>query len=303
MDLMIRRQLLYNRKKKPRLLKLTRRDKRILETIHAFDGMMSLKQIDRLFFSGNGGTWPRERMRLLIDHGYLNTPEAAHIHRVPMGETIYYLNIRGAEMVAGLNGDLAGDFSWRKNPRWSLITHDLAVNDFRIDVMFAAQASPALTLHRWVPESEFWTEPDRIEYKTASGKSRKRIIRPDGFFTIRRALPDQPSLIEELPFLLEIDMGTEDNPRFVREKVRPGVAYLKSRAYQERFGVDYGRWLVVTTSEIRLANMKAQTERAGGSSLFYFTNFYLISLETVLSQPIWQLAGNDKSIGVVSKSL
>ena len=126
---------LYSRKKKPRSIRVTKRDKRILETIHAFDGMMSLKQIDRLFFSGRGGTWPRERLRALIDHGYLNIPDESNLHRVPMGETIYYLDNRGAELVAGLNGELAKDFNWRRKPRWSLIAHDLAVNDFRIDAI------------------------------------------------------------------------------------------------------------------------------------------------------------------------
>ena len=281
-----------SRKTEMQSIRLTNRDKRILETIHAFDGMMSLKQIDRLFFSGQGGTWPRERMRSLIKHGYINTPEEADIHRVPVGETIYYLDVKGAELVAGLNGKLAKDFNWRRKPRWSLIAHDLAVNDFRIAVMFAAHASRSLTLHRWVPESEFWSYPDTVEYKTANGKSKKRKVIPDGFFTVRQPHVSQPGVKEELAFLLEIDMGTEDNPRFAREKVRPGVAYLKSEDYPARFGVDYGRWLVVTTSQTRLNNMKAQTEGAGGDGVFYFTTFDEVSSGTALKQRIWHLAGD-----------
>jgi hypothetical protein len=280
-------------------IRLTNRDKRILETIHAFDGMMSLKQIDRLFFSGQGGTWPRERMRSLIKHGYINTPEVADIHRVPVGATLYYLDVKGAELVAGLNGELAKDFNWRRKPRWSLIAHDLAVNDFRIDVMLAAHKSRSLTLHRWVPESEFWSFPDTVEYKTANGKSKKRKVIPDGFFTVRQPHVSQPGMMEELAFLLEIDMGTEDNPRFAREKVRPGVAYLKSEDYQARFGVNYGRWLVVTTGKTRLANMKDQTEHSGGSQLFHFTTMTHVSPETVLTRPIWHVAGSDETNSVV----
>jgi len=277
-------------------IRLTNRDKRILETIHAFDGMMSLKQIDRLFFSGRGGTWPRERMRDLLNHGYVNMPDEANVHRVPMGETIYYLDNKGAELVAGLNGESAKDFNWRRKPRWSLIAHDLAVNDFRIDVMLAAHKSRSLTLHRWVPESEFWSFPETVEYKTAHSKSKKRKVIPDGFFTVRQPHVSQPRMMEELAFLLEIEMGTEDNPRFAREKVRPGVAYQKSQAYQERFGVDYGRWLVVTTSEQRLNNMKTQTERAGGSGQFFITTFERSSVEAVLPKPIWLLAGTNQAV-------
>jgi len=44
-------------------------------------------------------------------------------------------------------------------------------------------------------------------------------------------------------YLLEIDRSTEDNQRFLREKILPGLAYLKSEAYAERFGHRSGRWL------------------------------------------------------------
>ena len=120
------------------------------------------------------------------------------------------------------------------------------------------------------------------------------ILFPFAVFFVLRMM-----VMEELAFLLEIDMGTEDNRRFAREKVRPGVAYLKSEDYRARFGVDYGRWLVVTTSQTRLDNMKNQTNHVGGSGLFYFTTFDKVSLETVLIRPIWQLAGSDEVRSII----
>ena len=95
------RHRLYKSQTDPRPVRLTPRDRRILGTIHAFDGLISLKQIDRLFFSGTGGTWPRERLRALFDNGYLNMPDRDNVHRVPLGETIYFLGKKGAAMVAG----------------------------------------------------------------------------------------------------------------------------------------------------------------------------------------------------------
>ena len=287
------------RREEPAPLRLTSRDRRILETIHAFDGLISLEQIDRLFFSGRGGTWPRERMRQLFDHGYVNMPDEANAHRVPLGETIYFLDKPGAALVAGLRGEDIVHFSWRDEPRWSMIAHDLAVNDFRIDVMEAADLSPTITLHRWIPESVFWSDPDRIKYETRTGARRTRQMRPDGYFTLRRPAPGHPGQVEEMAFLLEIDMGTEDNPRFAREKVRPGVAYIGSQLYEERFGVNYGRCLVVTTGARRLKNMKAQTERAGGAGLFYFTTFDDVASHTVLTAPIWHLAGREEPVSIL----
>ncbi len=89
-------------------------------------------------------------------------------------------------------------------------------------------------------------------------------------------------------YLLEIDRSTEDNPRFYREKILPGLAYLKSKAYEERFGHRSGRWLVVTTGERRLANMLRQAQHAQTNGLFYFTTFDKINPDTVLQSPIWQ---------------
>jgi hypothetical protein len=166
----------------------------------------------------------------------------------------------------------------------------------------AAELSPTLTLHRWIPEGDFWVSPDTVTYQESGGTTRSRRVQPDGFFTIRRPAPRHPGKVEEFAFLLEIDRSTEDNPRFAREKVRPGVAYLRSQAYQKRFGVRYGRWLVVTTGERRLANMKTQTEREGGNSLFYFTTFEQVAPAAVLTEPIWQLAGAEGNCSIIPEA-
>lgn len=288
------------RPENPTPIRLTERDQRILETIHAFDGMMSLTQIDRLFFSGKGRSQPRDRMRLLFYHGYVNMPGDGEIHQVPLGETIYWLDEKGAAVVAGLYGETLEEFKWRDKPRWSLISHDLEVNNFRIAVLGACTASSSLSLHRWIPEGEFWAYPDTVSYRTGQGTYKERGIRPDGFFTIRRPAPGRSDKLEEFAFLLEIDMATEDNPRFGREKVLPGIAYLKSKAYQERFGVRWGRWLVVTTGERRMQNMRSQTERLGGKNLFYFTTFDQVRPETVLTEPIWLLPDDDYPCSIIS---
>lgn len=88
-----------------------------------------------------------------------------------------------------------------------------------------------------------------------------RYIRPDGLFV----LSTSDHLIR---YLLEIDRSTEDNPRFLREKILPGLAYVKSQAYTDRFGHRSGRWLVVTTGERHLANMLSQAERGNAKGNF-----------------------------------
>ncbi|MCL4266680.1 MAG: replication-relaxation family protein [Anaerolineae bacterium] len=280
------RRVPYERAKQPPPMRLTERDYRILETIYAFDGVLSLKQIDQLFFSGQNRSQPRARMRLLFDNGYVNAPSKTTIHRVPQGESIYWLGRKGAEVVAGLQGESLRRFPWRRQPRYALLNHDLAINDVRLTMMQACQQDPTLSLSRWIPESELFAYPDTVAVPQPKGKPQQRQVRPDGFFAIQRQGDAHP-----FAYLLEMDMATKDNPRFIREKVEPGKVYLKSDTFHRRFGLRYGRYLVVTTGKRRLANMKAEAERAGGSGLFYFTTYQAITPTTVLHQPIWHLAG------------
>jgi hypothetical protein len=285
----------YSRPKDPQPVRLTRRDEEILKMIHAFDGLLSLRQIDQLFFAGEGRTQPRARMRSLFHNGYVNMPDVnQHRRYVPLGETCYFLDHKGAEIVAALFGEELARFRWRNTPRWSLIAHDLKVNDFRLNVMQACTLAVGMHLYEWIPEGDFLVEPERVTFQTSDGYTRTRQFRPDGFFRVRRPSLRHPGKLEDFAFLLEVDMGTEDNPRFVREKVRPGVSYLKSEAYHARFGVRYGRWLVVVEGgDIRLKNLKEHTERAGGSGFFYFTTFDKVGPSSVLTEPIWFLAGED----------
>jgi hypothetical protein len=279
----------YQRSATPRPIRITARDKRILETIYAFDGLLSLRQIDRLFFSGRGRSQPRARMRSLFDAGYVQMPGSESIHQVPQGETIYWLDRQGAALVAGLQGQSLSRFKWRKSPRYSLIEHDLRVNDFRITIQEACQQQADIALTIWTPESEFAARPDRVTFETGTGKMRSRRVQPDGYFVIERRT--QITGNKPFAFLLEIDMANEDNPRFAREKVRPGIAYLKSDQYARRFGMKHGRYLVVTTGRRRMLNMKAQAERHGGKGLFYFAVFDDLSPRSIVTEDVWLLAG------------
>jgi len=266
-------------------MKLTERDSRMLEAVHAFDGVLGDYQIRRLFFTGERQA--RLRLSLLFQHGYLAKPSRAQRAGLPC--MVYWMARRGAAHVAGLHGQTLREFAYRRAPRWAQIAHDLGVNDFRLDVMEACQADPDITLEQWIPEGEFWAHPDRVEYKLANGQKARRLVRPDGFFVIRKGK-------HHSRLLLEIDCATEDNPRFAREKVRPGVAYLRSEAYKQRFGYQSGRWLVVTTSERRLRNMKRQTEIAVGrdAQVFWFTTADKITPQSVLTAPIWLRGGDDR---------
>jgi hypothetical protein len=168
---------------------------------------------------------------------------------------------------------------WRRNPRWSTLAHDLRINDFRIAVTLAAQVSPHFELVAWISEYEL----------SQQFKKRGRL---DGFFRLRRQSPSQPGRIEELAILPEIDMANHPLNRFVKRKVKPALTFIGSEKYGRAFGVSYGTCFVITTGQRRLENLKAKTEEAGGNGRFYFTTFDEICETTVLTEPIWQMAGS-----------
>jgi len=268
-------------------MRLTERDRRIFEAVHTYDGMLSFPQIRRMFFTGKSQT--EQRLKLLYQHGYLARPNKDQRRRLP--EMIYWLDKKGAEIVASLDGTPLKEFPWRVEPRWFQVEHDLAVNDFRLDLVEACSQDTEINLKTWIPESEFWAYPDKVSY-TFQDKTIKRNMRPDGYFMLTFTK-------NRIRYLLEIDRSTEDNPRFYREKILPGLAYLKSKAYEERFGHRSGRWLVVTTGDRRLKNMLSQAQRANTNGLFYFTSFDKINPNTLLQSPIWQRTDREEPVPLV----
>ncbi|MCB9112226.1 MAG: replication-relaxation family protein [Anaerolineales bacterium] len=277
----------YGRVLNPPAMRLTERDTRILEAIHAYDGVLSFSQIQRLFFTGKSQT--ELRLKLLYQNGYLARPGEDQRRRI--SEMIYWLDKKGAELIASLNGTPLPEFYWRKEPRWFQLDHDLAVTDFRLDLLKACKRDKQIQLENWIPESEFWAYPDKVIYSFQDRKL-TRNIRPDGFFMLNTGE-------HRIRYLLEIDRSTEDNPRFFREKILPGMAYLKSQAYEKRFGHRSGRWLVVTTGERRLANMLSQANHAKVNGLFYFTTFDKITPDSLLHSPIWRRVDRAEPVPLV----
>lgn len=266
----------YTRSPNPPRMQLTDRDREILQAVHAYDGLLSFSQIQQMFFTGKSQA--ELRLRLLYQNGYLNRLDQEQRRRLP--EMVYWLDRKGAELVASMNGSALVDLGWRKEPRWFQVEHDLVVNDFRIKVEQACKASGQVEVLNWVSESEFWAYPDIVTYKIKEREAKRR-IRPDGFFILNTGQ-------HRIRYLLEIDRSTEDNPRFLREKILPGLAYLTSDSYAERFGHRSGRWLVVTTGERRMNNMLFQARRANTKGLFYFTTFDMLDEKGILFSPIWQ---------------
>lgn len=276
---------------------LTTRDKQILEAIHACDGLLADYQIKELFFTG--ARQARDRLMKLFHNGYLARPSKRERASYPC--MFYWLTERGADAVAGLQGVSLSELVWVAEPRWSKIEHDLLVNDFRLILRNACLKNPEFELKLWVNESVFNSDRDTVAYIGVDNTRRHRAIIPDGFCVVVRHT-DRPFYSR---LLLELDMATEDNPRFAREKVLPGIAYLHSEIYVKRSGRNSGRWLVVTTGRRKMLNLKEAAERVAGDDarVFYFTTFDQVNTETILTAPIWYPGGAKEPIALFSEQM
>ncbi|MBK8033808.1 MAG: replication-relaxation family protein [Chloroflexi bacterium] len=270
-------------------MRLTDRDRRILEAVHAYDGILADTQIKALFFTGDSQM--QLRTRLLCQHGYLKRPTRKQ--RAALTRGVYWLGERGAAYVAGLSGQPLAEFAWRKEPRWGQLEHDLTLNDVRIAFVQACHGNPDFAIDEWIPSTEFWAHPDRVTYTLANGRSASRFVRPDAYMVISQGEYSGK-------FLLEVDLSTEDQPRIARDKLLPLVAYLRSEAYKKRFGYTSGRILFVTTGDRRLSNLKRNAEVATGpdARLFYFTTLSQLTAQTVLQTPIWLRGGQEEAVGL-----
>lgn len=317
----------YRRAPTPPAMRFQARDGQLLQTIYDFDGVVAKRQLKTLFWPDKSVRAMEKRLSLLYHNGYLDWPGIGQWRSQPIPEPVCWLGWKGIIWLAGRRGIAIEPpqtlsesrlrrlervlreegVRWVREPRWSQLPHDLSINDVRIRLTGAVEALSGLTLERWVTEGAFAANMDVVAYtvegRDGRARPRKRGVRPDGYFVLRdeqRVMQSQPARAR---FLLEVDNATHDLPSFGREKVLPGIAYLKDPAYRQRFGATSGRWLVVTLgTERRMLNLlhKAQAVVGDAAALFYFTTRSQLDAHNPLTAPIWHQAGSEQPFALVS---
>lgn len=298
------------------------RDFEIIKTIYGNDGVLAKRQLQQLFWPGMSQRAMEKRLAKLNHGGYLAWPSRDQWRSKPIPEPVCWLGWKGILMFAGKHGVVIEPpdqynenklrklekelrdhgIRWMREPRWIQLEHDIAVKDFRLSIEKGIGKSTSLSLVKWITDGTFRSNMDVIEYevkgKDGDFKTEKKGICPDGYFEItdeKRRINGTPARAR---LLLEIDMSTHDNPSFGREKATAGFAYIRSAAYKNRFGYNSGRWLIVTTGNVRMKNLVQQTIQSigSGSKIFLFTTFDQLTGKNVLAEPIWTQPGSDKPI-------
>lgn len=307
----------YERKATPPPVRFQPRDGEILTAIHKYDGMLAKRQIKAMFWPDSSLQAMERRISLLYHTAYLQIPTFEQRRFHPISEPIVWLGWRGISFVASQIGIEVeepkienethlrrfekqlrqADIRWQREPRWSQLAHDIAVNDFRLTIEQATQHWPSLSLEEWIPEGKFLTNMDVISLS----QKEKKGVRPDGFFVLVDHLRQIDNSPAKARFLLELDNSTHPLTRFGKEKALSGLAYIRSSEYRKRFGFNSGRWLVVCKSKARMLNLKNQTEKVLNKQAanFLFTTFDLVKPNTVFNEEIWWRGGMDDQVALV----
>jgi len=308
-------------------LRFQTRDDQILQTIQVMGGVMAKRQLKALYWKTSSQRAMEKRLAKLKFYSYIEWPNLEQRRVNPNPEPVIWLDWRGACYLASLAGiklelpkkmnetgkrklqkDLKEEgFTWLREPRWSQLYHDITMIDVRLTFQHYCSQSNLILLEEWINETEFRSKMDVIEikYTTRSGKVafRNKGICPDGMMVLvdeKRRRLNQPFRAR---FLLEVDMATHANLNFGWEKSVAGSAYIKSKAYRERFGNNSGRWLVITTGETRMKNLMKQTRKMVEKDfdLFFFTTFQEFFSGNPMQEKIWSKCGLDVKVDLLAE--
>jgi hypothetical protein len=275
----------HRRVEHPPRMQLTERDVQVVLAVFA-QRVLSREQITRLFFRSKNTA--NERLMRLYQHGFLERRWLPVAYGHGMGQALYLLGKRGADIVAHQRGIDHQAIGWQASLNHvgsPFLEHSLMINDVRIAVTLAA-CRPGYGVEAWVGEDELKATPDYVSITTSSGRQRRVAVIPDSYFVLR--LGDRRA-----HFFLEADRATVSNTRW-RDRIRAYRVYTESGRYTERYGTHSLRVLTVTTGPQRLANLKRTTEDVGGGQLFWFTTAGEAMAEDVLARPLWRVAGRDE---------
>lgn len=296
--------------------RLTARDKACIKAAYDYRALTS-PQIDALLFpatKGRTGTEPssrcRHRLKLLSRPQVSDHPETAFFYRGEQPQVlsegrkhfVYFLAPRGAAVVAALLGCHVEDLDWRDGEhdvRSLFLEHLLATNDVRVAITRAASVY-GLSLPVWRDERTLKRDhaKDSVILTGPHGGQQRAAIIPDGYFVLEVGAYRHHQFLE-VDRATETGMASEWGRRDWSRKIAAYLEYHHSGKYLERYGTRSMRVLTVTIGEKRLANLKAITEKIGGRSRFWFTTFARLTADTVLTAPIWDVAGRTERSSIL----
>jgi hypothetical protein len=291
---------------KPRRVVVTPRRRAVLEGLHTYK-LLREATIHRLYFSAiKEARNVHDKLKRYRDQnliGYIPMPifrgadEGAHTfthqHR---RDTVYYLGRRGADLVGAPYDDRYEQMNF------SHLYHRLDIQEFRIALELALQATPHTTLAHWINEHDHdENKKPLLYYKTGAvdpTTKKKLSLRPDAAFILHDEATDKEDF-----FFLEVDEGREDLSDRWKKKILAYRAYAATDfALDWQFNGKGFRVLTVNRSQtgkqqrVRKANLLTTAHQHGGRKQFWFATFDELLPDDqvtgahILQDAIWQRA-------------
>lgn len=269
------------RPENPKPIRLTERDLDILQMLHVCR-LLSTQQIQTLFFPSKHRAYAR--LQVLYHHAFVDRLFLGVQTGLMNTAILYIVDKRGVELLRAKRG-LAIEWSAQiKQVKPTFLDHALAINDVRVAVTKACETHSS-QLGIWLGENDLKAGYDYVQIRNARGRIERVSLIPDSYFNLELDTG-------VTHFFLEQDMGTMQLSRF-KQKVWAYIAYYQSGLSEKRFSTRKFRVLTVANSEKRALNLKQATEEAEGQRRFWFTSRDKIDPETILTAPIWWVAGDD----------
>lgn len=272
--------------------RVTARDFEVVTAVYECRALTA-PQIAALFFGSEHGevnTRCKHRLRMLYHYGYLRREEQASKLSEGRKPLVYFLDKGGANFLRESGGL---DVEWDPHEfdvSYLFLQHLLSTNDVRVGFLNSARKH-GFKIDKWIDDKTLKSSQmkDIVSIKGERGGRIHASVVPDAYVRLET---DK----DTYNFFLEVDRGTvtgkatEWGKRDWGRKVQAYLQYHRSGMYEKRYGTSDMRILTVTTGDVRLSNLKAITEDAGGKARFWFTTFDRLKEGDVLAAPLWRIA-------------
>lgn len=288
--------------------KFTKRDTELFKTLYECDGLTT-HQISALFYPLDVHPEKRvfpiqtshsnclKRLLQLYEFEYIERTEQPVERSRGTKDYIHRLSKKGIAQLAQWLGVQPSELvyhPWR-SPKDEFLEHFIRRNDVRVSLTLASAKYNA-NLVTWHTERYFKRHPLIVSSHQATTQEKAPEVEPDDYFLLHTNNPEP----HDYHRFIEIDNATttgvsgHDLYRSWSRKVGLYLEYYNSGEYTRRFNSRGMCVLTVTTSEARLQNLVQATIKAGGQARFWFSIFDKVTSESVLTKPIWQMAGRSE---------
>jgi DNA-binding MarR family transcriptional regulator len=262
-------------------------DRTIVRHLYHY-GLLSQSQIRRILERSRSTV--QQLLRRLYDHRYVDTVTLP-VTSFGSSPLLYVLDREGIALLRSMGiEDFAGLPD--KNVKALFLRHMLAIGEVHLALEQACQQT-GYTLNTWLNDQRLLSAANKAR---VARPQRAVALIPDSYFSIT-----VPNLGTTHCFL-EVDRGTKSGSDYA-QKMAAYVQFYKSGEFSRRYDAQGFRVLTVVdgVGERRVANLvKATAQVPAIGRRFWFTHLKHITPSTVLSMPIWQIAGSDERVALVS---